>query len=625
MKQYLTFVTYTILASLIFNLTSCEYESDSFHYEGIIPQTPPEIGINLADVAPEGTIYIYTKTKLYYALNTSGKELLAQNFVFEGGDVSKVGDYIYLTPKSGDEKKYKLEVDVTLKSHSGSIADIVGVESFVGKYVYYIQYIDSDLKLNLRQETTQDKYFKLVWDNPDLEQTEVDHYEVSFDNIKGETQTITIDDPEKTYYVDNSYAYGYRMYTVKTYFKNGRIDSWTDSYTAQYRSLIETDFRINEYDNQNVQVSWIPNDFKCKYYISFPDNEPTTHYKTSSAAQLHRPPFPVVNTPAYVYILPENAAYSDYVYVTPIKVNISSNKFGLPIYGYVASREDDLIFGFAENQLISFSSDLNWLNAKLVSGTNSFSNISVVPSTPTSFVKVGTHNGNNTAYILNYDNENKLWIDEILSFEIPKTNSKYNLFTMTSNNRLYVSNTYLNNHYVNVYDILTGSILLENISLSGVNSSLAVSSDGRYMCEVTPTEVIIYEFWVNNNGELKQTIVNTFANSSAYTSCTFNPNNAKQVILSSNTSFCALNLYPTSFDQPIAGRFVNIDPFSGYILYSDANYIGNHLVHIMNPSIQGDVWQMVINPLYINKDIYLYNGNILIDSYYTNISGLYWQ
>lgn len=624
--KHLTYVIFILVLPFLLNLTSCEYDSDSFHYEGIQPPKAPEIGINLADVSSEGTIYIYTKTKLYYSLNTSGKELLAQNFTFEGGNINKIGDYIYLAPQSGEEKKYKLEVDIALKSNSGSIADIVGVESLVGKYVYYVQFINSDLKLDLKQDVTKDKYFRLVWNNPKLEQTEVDHYVVHFEDITGLSHSITISDPDQTYYVDESYAYGYRMYTVETYFKDERIASWSDNYTAQYRSLSQTDFWISEYDNRNIQISWIPNDFKCKYYVVFPDNEPVNHYRNSSTAYLYRPPFPVVNMPANVYILPETVQYSDYQKVSPVKVNISSNKFNTINYGYAASKDDDLIFGYAANSLIALDSKLNWIGSKGVSGITSFSSISVAPSTLISpYTKVATHDDSGKAYILGYNKDNKKWLDESISIDIPKTNSKYSLFALTTNDRLFISNTHLNNHYCNVYNSLTGEIIHKDIPLNNINSSVTVSTNGKYMCEVTPQKIILYEYFVDNNGVPQYFKADAWNNLNQYTGCKFNPNNSSQLILTSNSAFCVLKLYPTAFGTPIAGHFIDFDPFTGYLLYSDANHIGNHLIYVMGSANQGNIWQMEINPLYINKDIYLYNSNLIIDSYYTNIEALYWQ
>lgn len=611
-------VYFLFVLSLFIHLNSCQYESDSYYYAGMIIPEAPEVGINLADVAPDGTIYIYTKTRLYYSLNTDGKELLAQKFTFEGGEVEKRGDYIYLTPRTADERTYKLEVDITLKTESGSIADIVGVESFIGKYTYNIQFIDSDLKQNIRQEITNDRYLKIIWDNPNLQQTDVDYYELIFENIKGEVQTIKITDPNETSYIDKSYAYGYRLYTLKTYFKDSRIASWDDKYTPQYTPITERDFSVGEGMPDFMVVSWRQNDFECNYNVNFIDNRVGRITTGNNSSYFYRTPFPLVNMPLEMHILPETAENSDYAYVSPINVNVSSKRLGISIYDFSAAPANDLLFAIGDNQLRCYDSRLNFRKSETIIGINSICAASV-STYAGGDPKIAVHDKNGNAYIYNYvDNK---FINAI-TFLIPVRNIKYTLFEHTTNDRLFVADT-RQNRFLYVYEASTGT-LLHNIPLLDTNAELHVSPDGRYLCEVTPQKIAVYEFWTGSNNVPMYDKVYEQNNTAGYISCKFNPNNPKQLILTSNSSFATMNLYPTEILTPKTGRFVSFDPFTGYILYADANYIGNHFVRILDPVTGNDKWQMEINPLYINKELYLLNNYLITESYYTNTSGLYW-
>lgn len=597
-----------IILSLTALLSSCEYDnSDSYYNVEIEEPGEINVGINLTDVSVNDTIYIYTKTKLYYSINTYGKELFNQDFRLDNAVVLKQGDYIYITPDNIDDKNHELNLDISLKTHSGSLSDLVNLESYEGKYKYNLKFVNADLKLNIKQQKSSDNYLIITWNDPNLKQTAVDHYEVTYSDIKGNQYSKTVSATDRSL-LDETYVYGYKVYTIKTYFKDDRIEPWTDYYTPTYRPLTDSDFSINEGNTDKIWVNWTANDFKCKYVVEYPDNEQSIFYTASSSTYIDRLPFPITNMPAKVYILPEATNYSDYKNVSPVSVNVHSHYFGQTIYCAAADTTHKYIYTLSENYISAYNADALWnrYNYKWISNLDSSSKLSVSQATS----RIAVQSGNKAIIYADY-----LWNDkDSIQIEMPANNFGYSLFKITDDDRLIVADTRSANKYLNTYD-LKSKELSGQIEITDANATVDASCNGVFRVVISPSFVTLY-----NEDKLTYRLSNSVHYTKGYFTL-----DSKYMILSSNEYFRALNLSSFAYSDFVNGRFINIDPFSGYILYADTNFETNHLIYVWNPSTKSDIWRMKVNPQYKGENTYLLNGNIIIGSYFTKISSLYQQ
>lgn len=598
------------LACIILLLTalfsSCEYDnSDSYYNVGIKEPGEINVGINLADISTEDTIYIYTKTKLYYSINTYGKELFNQNFKLDNAIVSKQGDYIYVDPDNIDDKNHQLMLDISLKTHSESLSDLVNLEAYEGQYKYNLKFVNADLKLNIKQQKSSENYLILSWDDPNLKQTGVDHYEVIYSDIKGNQYSEIVSATDRSL-LDKTYAYGYKVYTIKTYFKDDRIEPWTDYYTPSYRPLTDNDFSINEANIDKIWVNWTNNDFNCKYVVEYPENEQNIFYTTSSATYINRLPFPITNMPVKVYILPIEADYSDYKYINPVSVNVHSFYFGQTIYCAAVDTTHKYVYTLSENYISTYNANALWnrYSNKWVSNLNSNSKLSVSQATS----RIAVQSGNNAIIYANPQ-----WNDrDTIRIEMPSNNFGYSLFKITDDDKLIVADTRSANKYINTYDLKSRE-LTGQIEIADVNANIDASANGQFKVVVSPSFVTLY-----NEDKMVYHLTNSVHYTKAYFSL-----DSKYLVLSSNEYFRALNLSSFFYLDFVNGRFINIDPFSGYILYADTNFETNHFIYVWDPSTKSDIWKMKVNPQYKGENTYLLNGNIVIGSYYTKISSLY--
>jgi len=244
MNKYLVRYIFTILSLLFF---SCEYETEKDYFvEKEKPSENIDLKLNIRNIGEDGIINIYTTTELVYSIDVASQQLLNIIFTLDDQRITSINNAIILYPISDQEKEQNLKVKVELRSNTGSLADKLYLEKYVGEFSFKVRFIKTDLKLNIVQEMTNDGYLKLVWDKPSLEQTPVAKYNISyFDIISGKEKSFDIDNPENSFFIDNDYLYGFREYKITTYFENNKIKPWTDMYIAQYKELTIENIQLN--------------------------------------------------------------------------------------------------------------------------------------------------------------------------------------------------------------------------------------------------------------------------------------------------------------------------------------------------------------------------------------------
>lgn len=244
MNKYLIRLALVMLTLFSFG---CDYETDKDYFvEKDKPSSGTHLNINIRDVGQDGIIYIYTTTTLDYSIEAGNQQLLEVSFLLDGQNVSAYNNMIILTPTSEDEKEHALKVIVKLKSNTGSLADRLYLEKYTGEFSYKVRFLKADFKLNISQEIVSDGYLKLSWDDPALEQTPVEKYNISYyDIVSGKEKSYDIENPQNTFFIDDDYIYGLREYRIKTYFKNNKIQPWTDFFIADYEVLTADNIGLN--------------------------------------------------------------------------------------------------------------------------------------------------------------------------------------------------------------------------------------------------------------------------------------------------------------------------------------------------------------------------------------------
>lgn len=271
-----------VITISIFLLSGCQYQTDDVHFVDLgEPPVKPEVEINIRDIGKGATIYIYDNTRLAYTVDTESQQHFKITATLGGASLFVNENAFYIFPSlSPDEREYELKVKVELKSSgTGSLTDRLYLEQYIGEFTYKVRFLQSDLKLNVIQKTTPSGALKLEWDDPDLKQSPVVKYNVSYYDIWSEKEkSFDILDPEQTYFIDEDYAYGFREYRVTAYFKEDKISPWRDVLIAQYTPLTIEDLNLNlrqQYSSERyLELLWdkpeIPRmpvlGYKIEYY-----------------------------------------------------------------------------------------------------------------------------------------------------------------------------------------------------------------------------------------------------------------------------------------------------------------------------------------------------------------------
>lgn len=243
MKKY--FVTVLTLIVFLSFFYSCEYETKQDYFVNLTkPSEDVKATINLQNVPENETIYIYTATSMGYNVDTDDRRLLDISFTLDDRVIASQANIIYISPYSFDDKDHILKVKISLSSNTGSLAEKLYLEQYTGEFSYKVKFVKTDLKLNISQQTTEDGSLKLIWNKPELQQTPIDKYVISYYDSESQT-TKEFEVKDNTFFVDDTYIYGFREYIIKTYFEDNKIQPWIDYFIAEYKELTIDDLNLN--------------------------------------------------------------------------------------------------------------------------------------------------------------------------------------------------------------------------------------------------------------------------------------------------------------------------------------------------------------------------------------------
>lgn len=335
---------YSIIILALINILSffcsCEYRTEEDYFIDLRkPSENVSATIDLRNIAKDETIYIYTITSIEYNLDTDDKKLLDISFTIDDKAIGSYGNIIYISPYNIDNKDHILKVKISLSSNTGSLAEKLHLEKYTGEFFYKVKFVKTDLKLNISQQTTEDGFLNLVWDDPNLQQTPVDKYIISYYDT--ESQTIKELEVKDNSFVDETYIYGFREYIIKTYFEDNKIQPWIDYFIAEYKGLTIDDLNLNLHQEQTqegyLKLIWNNPQIKGmsvkRYILEYYDEQLGGHQTISiTPTELKTTNF-----------IDENYAYGDREYRLTVDLDyLSISTKYIPIYRKLT--KEDLTF-----------------------------------------------------------------------------------------------------------------------------------------------------------------------------------------------------------------------------------------------------------------------------------------
>lgn len=275
MKSRLSLAVLVATAGL---LLSCEYDTDEVNYVKVEPPSDTHLfQLNIADVGENEQIYIYDRTGLYYQLAGIPEGVEPSVSWSLNGDplnemVWSTEPNFVIDPSRYGNGDYTLKVAISMRSNTGSLADILGMEGYAGERTFRVRIAcltEADKNLNIRQEISADRRLKIVWDKPGLQQLEVEKYTVTYwDQEAGWQKTVDVTDPDQTEWVDPYYVNGEQNLVVSAHFKNEKIAPWKNRFQVVSPAFSADFFVVEDVGGEQVRISLKPYPYRADYLLA---------------------------------------------------------------------------------------------------------------------------------------------------------------------------------------------------------------------------------------------------------------------------------------------------------------------------------------------------------------------
>jgi len=582
-----------ILLLFLLILYSCEYSNNLVYTNNISPPDEDFIAeINLSHVQPNCTIYIYEPTMLTFAIDTKGHDILNQTITIDA-EATISDNSIYLYPLN-DNSVRRLIFDMELKTNTGSIAENLGYEKYVGRYEYNVKFVklEEEFDINFRGGKSEEGFLQLEWDEPALENASLQKYElVFFDAIAGKEKRYVISDPKETHYIDEDYVWGYQTYQLSVFYTNNDVDyeSYKRSYftPAYFGSEGETLFSYQYIDNEWMNVSWAYTGYKCKYLIVDANGSKSEWDEDHRTAKMQRFRFPVDPERFKLYILPYHLPIGEYEKCPFVAADIVWNDGR-----YVAidrpmawNLEKDEYYYMNNGEMKVHSiSNFTLMNEFFLRSFTFYDQMHMSSSSATSQVALYKH-----LYPIQYP-INEIYIYDSNDFENPVMLENVNQYAekihLTDNNRLFYKdllvepNSTEGGASIVVCDSRTGSILTRR-QMMRHDAHFTVSDDGRYICEYYEDSLHIYR--LKNDAFIP--IYSSRNLKYPYTTCQFSHSNSTDLIVSGGNETILFDMNSLSEKSKIEGQFIVQDPKTGYLACLDELYSENSILNIYDQSL----------------------------------------
>lgn len=612
-----------IIICYFLTLCSCEYDvKEDYFIEKEEPMPNKEIDINLYGVRDDNVIYIYDKTWLNYSINEEYDKILKKEITLDGVPLEDEFNRILIEPEKYDNSIHKLKLYVESMSGTGSIADKFGLERYIGEKEYTLKYVHVDRRLTITDGLSDENYLKLQWEKPNIEGIEIDRYEIIYDKdwSFGSRTTTIIKDPNITYLIDKNYVHSYKDYEIRTFFKDNKIEPWSDRYTMNYNPLGGTKPKIEIVDLENAQVTWEPNKYRCSYNFDYDLNDEFGRIKKKldysiSKQDVHLMAFPNRSW-GVLNVLPQNydERYSEWGRVEFIQdYSNLVNDYGHSKYTFDIQR--NRLYGLRMSYaIIQFDlTSMKKLGEAVVDHLNYFNDDKISCSSQTG--KVAALDCLNTSVYI-YD-ENLKQLDKFNIKQNIIYTSKDDIFSITDDNLIVVSGigTY---RELQVYSI-KGEFLYDiPVPLSPYKTKITTSANGKYICIYnTYNNIKIYELGVHGASLYRDIDISDISG------CYFDLSIHNELIVQKSNNFYMLNIETLNETEAIKGIYIAKDPYTGRILYSDLDYKTNKLGYIRKSFIDNKINKIKLESYYsggLIGNIHFINNFLFTDNPYWDIS-----
>jgi len=546
-----------LLLTIVSLFAACEYEPSGNNFVKLNP--PPDnipIAILLNDVNPSDTIFLYHNT--LFSIQADPRDDLLETIVildnqeyktFSGNSLS-----FAMSPDQLSEGVHKITVIAIFSSGTGSLADLMGLEGYIGEVSWNIRVIhDAQNYFVVGYRLNDDGFMEIYWNNV-VPESLISHYTVN----AGLTQSseIKIYDATDKSFIDSGYVCGYAYYEVTTHFNDGLSFTQRLSFTKPAPVI-----SFEDMGTDTLRVSW-NHPFANGRFILREGNTTITsgiHDTTIIIPQI----FGQIRQ-LTLETRPQNAAFDNLHNKFTAYGSFCLGTFlelpNWPLYAYNIT--DNIIYSSKYNNLVAF-------NATTLQVKNTVS----IVGHPAGLLyggKIAAAPHNSTVAAMTGE---ETWIftdshftNPIIIASLPG-NSHTRLSALTSNDRFFVVQGGTNN--CKVYNTLTGEKIFEfpftYNTIYDLPDFVTVSDNGKYFCAPSENGIEVFEI----NG----TAINLlYTDTRDYKGAMFVPSKPDQLLLRVDSDIelrkmPGFNLIQSLNVSAYNARLCNIDPASMNLLY----------------------------------------------------------
>lgn len=559
MKNIIVYISFIIG----FLLAGCEYDNDKVYYTEEERPEDITIDVNLDGLSNGQVIYIYAPTKLHYFYDLKSKKQLKHEIKLGNKIIEPDSDgVINIDPTwYADNEVLDLNINIELATGSNSIAEKLGYEKYVGNYNYKIKILkNASFILDFKEEVTVDRHLKISWTTPNLEQVEVESYEVFYsDEVGGEIKLTTITNPSQTFFIDDSYTSGYRRYLVRPYFKDNRM-LWQFNYHTIQEDYPAYSMQSEPEGLDKIKIKWAKNKYRCRYVLEYLDGTIIDCGENTEMEIQGKYSFPM-NKDVNLHTVPIN--YGGDVLRTPYsRQYISSKKIALE------STPGDMDYNLNDFRLYTYEfGKLSSIDLKTMNVLRSKPAITYWDW----YNKCLSYSDNlnklafaGREYFTIYDKN----MDSISSVKVKNgfdLNPNYSIFSLTNDNRIITYTSNLIEHSLKVYNVNSNNLMYSE-QLGG--EQLFLSKNGDLVC-IMQSFAVGYKVGDFELERVSKTPIDFFK----YKNATFSQVQNEIIYIMDADNFYKLNILTGEKTSPIQGQFITEDPFTGNVVYTKSDGI----------------------------------------------------
>ena len=557
--------TLLYILGAIFLLASCEYEPAGSSFKEL---TPPDnvvpIEIILNDIVPTDTICIYQNTHITIKIDAGNRELRKINVQIDD-------DYLYfgsspinipINPDYLEEGIHKITVSVVLGSGTGSLAEMMGMEGYIGEMSWnfrvihnYKNYFEAGYRIN------ETGFLELFWDNPIIPEQDIEKYVVYSRNAN---KNIVIDNPMQKSLIVYDYVCGVGDYRIDTYLKSAESSHWQYVYfRTPEPELYYEDIGIDKF-----RVYWNKPFANGKFTLK-EGNEVIISETTDTTVIV--PHIFGKNRRFNFYYAPLKSEdeMSEYIwdgYFQGISLDLANS------VDFAYNIKENILYTTRYNDLVAF--DATTLEEK----NNVYIKGEIWGLMYEGSVACAPHN---SAIAAMTGEEARIYNDSrfVNPVIIPRIDDyaprSVNLIALTSNDRLFIA--YQDSTYCEVFNSNSGEKVFDfqYTYTPKVNTFICVtvSEDGRYFCSSSEEGMEVFEISGTTTNLL-------YADTRQYLAAMFLPSQPDKLLLKdgNNVELRQMPDFNLIHKFDLTGSFIcNIDPVTGYVLYFQ-----NDFLHVAN-------------------------------------------